>query len=142
VADKLQAFLRVVAHTVFSFIAALLAGGTLYAFLLPILGRERYYRVAQLPVMVVLLLSFVALGGAQVYHRWPDRRAFLAWVLPALWLCHLILSRGMAAMEGKWSDPLFWVGIGVSYSCGALIAAVVANKTLQKPPRSESPMGQ
>ena len=132
--EKLKAFLLVVAHTIFSFIAALVAGVTLHALFLPILGRERYHQIAHRPLMVVLILSCVGLGGAQVYCRWPDRRAFFAWVLPAFWLCHLILSHGTAAMEGKWSDPLFFLGAGASYSVGAFIAATLTRKTFQKPP--------
>jgi hypothetical protein len=132
--DKLKAIVMIVAHTVFSFIAVLVAGCTLYAFFRPLLGRERYHQLAHTPVMIVLLLSSVALGGMQVYRRWHDHRAFFAWVLPAIWICHLILSRGVAAMEGKWSDPFFLFGVGASYSVGALIAAIVPTKTLQKPP--------
>jgi hypothetical protein len=88
--------------------------------------------------MVVLLLAGVALGGVQVYRRWPDRRAFFAWALPAVWVCHLVLSRGMAAMEGQWSDPLLWLGIGSAYSLGAFITAIVTGKISKKPPAEVS----
>jgi hypothetical protein len=131
---KLRAFLALVAHTAFSFIAALASGCALYSFFVPILGKARYHQLAKTPVTVVLLLIGVALGGVQVYRRWPDRRAFFAWVLPAMWVCHLILSRGIAAMEGKWSDPMFWLGIGSAYSVGAFISAIVTGKIVQKPP--------
>ena len=81
-ADKLKAFLRVVGHTILSFIAALVAGFTFYAFFRPIVGRERYSNVARSPVMFVLLLIVVALWGMALYDRWHDRRAFFAWALP------------------------------------------------------------
>ena len=124
-ADKLKAFLRVVGHTILSFIAALVAGFTFYAFFRPIVGRERYSNVARSPVMFVLLLIVVALWGMALYDRWHDRRAFFAWVLPALWVCHLVLSRGIAALQGTWADTLFFFGIGAAYSLGAAIASWV-----------------
>ncbi len=139
-ADKLKAFLILVAHTIFSFVAALLAGCALYTSLRPLLGRERYQQLAHTPLIAVLLLTGVALGGARVYLRWPDRRAFFAWVLPSIWVCHLALSRGMAAMEGKWADPLFFFGAGASYSVGAVIAAITIRKSLtaiEKTPLSD-----
>lgn len=134
-ADKLEAFFKIVVHTLFSFIAALAAGCALYSFFRPILGREPYHQFAETSVMMVLLLTGVAVGGVQVYLRWPDRRAFFAWVFPALWVCHLMVSRGIGAMEDKWSDhPLFWLGIGSAYSMGAFITAIVTGKIVQKPP--------
>jgi hypothetical protein len=128
--DKLKALLALVAHTVFSFIAAFAGGCTLYALLRPILGSDRYRQLTQTPVMVVLLLTSVALGGVEGYRRWPDSRAFFTWVFPAIWVCHLILSHGMAAMTGKLSDPISFLGIGAAYSVGALTAAIVI-KTFQ-----------
>jgi hypothetical protein len=108
----------------------------LEAFVRPIMGKERYSQAvtAQTPTMVVLLLVIVALGGVVAYRRWADRCAFFAWILPALWLCHLMLSRGMEAMQGRWSDPLLFFAIGTAYSVGAFLAAVVGRKTLEKPP--------
>ncbi|MGO8794052.1 MAG: hypothetical protein ACLQLC_04450 [Candidatus Sulfotelmatobacter sp.] len=129
--DKRKAFLALIAHTAFSFIAAVAGGATLYAFFRPVLGRERYDQFAQTPAMIVLLLTGAAVGGAEAYRRWPDRRAFFVWVLPAFWVCHLIVSRGMAAMKGRWSDPLFFLGIGAAYSAGALTAAIVIRKMFQ-----------
>lgn len=129
-AEKLKAFLTLVAHTSFAFVAALVVGCALYTSLRPLLGRERYHQLAHSPLIAVLLLTGVALGGARVHLWWPDRRAFFAWVLPSIWLCHLALSRGIAAMEGKWADPLLFFGVGVSYSAGALMAAMTIRKPL------------
>jgi hypothetical protein len=127
-ADMLKAFLTLVAQTIFSFIVALFAGCALYTSLRPLLGKARYQQLAHTPLIVVLLLTGVALGGVRVYLWWPDRRAFFAWVLPSIWVCHLALSRGMAAMEGKWADPFFFFGVGASYSVGALIATMAFRK--------------
>jgi hypothetical protein len=127
-ADKLKAFLTLVAHTIFSFVAPLAAGCAVYTSLRPLLGRECYQQLAHTPWIAVLLLTGVALGGARVYLWWPDRRAFFAWVLPSIWVCHLALSRGIAAMEGKWADPFFFFGLGASYSIGALIAAIAIKR--------------
>jgi hypothetical protein len=124
-AEKLKALAKIVLHTVLSFVATLVAGSAVYSTFRPILGRERYHLFAQSPLMMVLLLTGVALGGMQVYRRWPDRLAFFAWVFPAIWTCHLLLYRGVAEMKGQWSDPLFWLGIGSAYSVGALITAIV-----------------
>src|SRR5215472_17621257 len=98
-ADKLKTFLRVVAHTLLSFIAVGFGGGMFYAFVQPIVGKERYNRAPHIPMMVVLLLFLVALGGVVAYRRWADHCAFLAWVLPAVWVLHLVLSRTSEAME-------------------------------------------
>jgi hypothetical protein len=124
-AEKLKSFLKVLAHTILSFIAALVAGFTFHAFFRPIVGRERYSSLARSPVMVVLLLIIVALWGMALYDKWHDRRAFFAWVLPALWVCHLLLSRGTAALQGTWADTLFFFEIGAAYSLGAVIASWV-----------------
>ncbi len=123
--EKFKAFLKVVGHTILSFVAALMGGFTFYAFFRPIVGRERYGQAAQSPVMVVLLLVVVGLWGLLLYARWHDRSAFFAWVLPALWVCHVILSRGVRSIEGKWADTLFFVEIGAAYSLGAVIASWV-----------------
>jgi hypothetical protein len=132
--DKLKAFLMVVAHTVLSFVAALVAGFTFYAFFRPIIGRERYSLIAQSPVMVVLLLIIVALWGLVLYDRWHDHRAFFAWVLPAIWICHLVLSRGLSALQGTWADTLFFLEIGAAYSVGAVVGAIAVGTMSQKPP--------
>jgi hypothetical protein len=124
-AEKLQAFAKIVLHTVLSFVATLVAGGAVYSTFRPILGRARYHQFARSPLIMVLLLTGVALGGMQVYRRWRDHFAFFAWALPGIWVCHLLLYRGMAEMTGQWSDPLFWLGIGSAYSIGALITAIV-----------------
>jgi len=123
--EKLKSFLKVVAHTTLSFLAAFVAGFTFYAFFRPIVGRERYSHAARSPVMVVLLLVVVALWGMALYDKWHDRRAFFAWVLPALWVCHLMLSRGIVALQGTWADTLFFFEIGAAYSVGAVIASWV-----------------
>ena len=135
-AEKLRVVLKVAAHTLLSFIAALMAGAALYSTIRPILGKERYSQLAHAhtPLMVVLLLIGVALSGVQVYRRWPDRRAFFAWVFPGIWACHLVASRGIAAMEGKWSDPLLLLGIGFAYSVGALITAILTREIFQEHP--------
>jgi CDP-diglyceride synthetase len=117
-----------VAHTILSFVAMLAGGCALYTSLRPLLGRERYQQLAHTPLIVVLLLTGVALRGARVYLWWPDRRAFFAWVLPSIWVCHLALSRGIAAVDGKWADPFFFFGVGASYSVGAWIAAMAIKK--------------
>jgi hypothetical protein len=132
-AYKLKAFLRVLAHTLLSFIAALSAGFMFYAFIRPIVGKERYSKTPHDPVIVALLLVIVLMGGVVAYRRWTDRCAFFAWVIPALWLCHLTLSRGMEAMRGRWSDPLFFFGIGAAYSVGALLAAMIVRKSTEAP---------
>lgn len=127
-AKKLKAFLRVVAHTILSFIAALVAGFTFYTFFRPIMGRERYSQVAQSPVMIALALIVVALWGMLLYDRWHDSRAFFAWVLPALWLCHQMLSGGIAASQVRWADGLFALEVGAAYSLGACVAAIILRK--------------
>jgi hypothetical protein len=127
-ADKLKAFLTLVAHTFFSFVAMLAGGCALYTSLRPLVGRERYQQLAHTPLIFVLLLTSVAMGGARVYLWWPDRRAFFVWVLPSIWVCHLALSRGIAAMEGKWADSFLFFGVGASYSVEALIAAMAFRK--------------
>jgi len=83
--------------------------------------------MAELPpaLTVVLLLTGVAIIGGLIYRRWADWTALFAWLLPALWVCHLMLSRGAAVMEGQWSDPLFFLEVGAAYSAGAFIAAMV-----------------
>ncbi len=133
-ADKIKAFLRVIAHTILSFVAALVAGFTFYGFFRPIVGRERYRQLANTPVMIALLLIIVVLWGMVLYHRWHDRYAFLAWVLPALWVCHLMMSQGVAALQGRWSDTLFFFEIGAAYSAGAWAAAIALGRTPQEPP--------
>lgn len=133
-ANKAKAFLRVIAHTILSLVAALVAGFTFYGFFRPIVGRERYSQLANTPVMIALLLIIVALWGMVLYHRWHDRCAFLAWVLPALWVCHLMMSRGVAALQGRWSDTLFLFEIGAAYSVGAWAAALVLGRTPQEWP--------
>lgn len=111
-------------------------GSMLEAFVRPIMGKERYSQavVAQRATVVALLLVIVLLGGLVAYRRWADRCAFFAWILPALWLCDLMLSRGMEAMQGRWSDPLFLFAIGAAYSVGAFLAAIFSRKTFEKPP--------
>lgn len=126
--DNLKPLLRLAGHTVFSFIAALAGSCTLYTLLRPILGPERYHHLAQTPVMMTFLLTSIGVGGFEGYRRWPVRSAFFAWALLALWILHLLLNRGRAAMNGKWSDPFFWFGIGAAYSVGALIGATVITK--------------
>ena len=135
---KLKAFLALLAHTAFSFIAAFTSFCAVYSFFVPILGKARYNQFAKTPMIWVLLLMGVALGGVQVYRRWPDRRAFFAWVFPAIWVCHLVLSRGIEDMEGKWSDPMFFLAIGSAYSVGAFISAIVTGNVIQKPPAETS----
>jgi hypothetical protein len=134
-ADKLKRFFRVVGHTFLAIIAAIFAGTMLEAFVRPMVGKQRYSQAvaAHTPTVVVLLLVIVLLGGVVAYRRWADRCAFLAWILPALWLCHLMLSRGMEAMKGRWSDPGLFFAVGAAYSIGAFFAAIVEGKTLQKP---------
>ena len=137
-ADKLKAFLRVVGHTILSFIAALVAGFTFYTFFRPLVGRERYSQAARSPVMVVLLLIIVALWGMMLFERWHDRRAFYAWVLPALWVCHLMLSRGIATLQGKWADTLMFFEIGAAYAVGAYVASIVLRRAGQAPQKGSS----
>jgi hypothetical protein len=127
-AEKLKAFLTLLAHTIFSIVATLASGCALYVSLRPLVGRERYQQLAHTQLILVLLLTGVALGGARVYLWWPDRRAFFAWGLPSIWVCHLALSRGITAIQGKWADPFFFVGVGASYSAGALIAAMALKR--------------
>lgn len=127
-AVKLKAFLILLAHTILSFVVMMAAGCALYTSLRPLLGRQRYQQLAHTPLIVVLLLTGVALGGARVYLWWPHRCAFFAWVLPSIGVCLLALSRGTAAMEGKWADPFFFFGVGASYSVGALIVTMVIKK--------------
>lgn len=127
-ANKLKAFLTLLAHTFFSIVASLTSGCALYVSLRPLVGKGRYQQLAHTPLLVVLLLTGVALGGARVYLWWPDRRAFFAWALPSIWVCYLALSRGIAAMDGKWADPFFFFGVGAAYSLGALIAATAIKR--------------
>jgi len=84
--------------------------------------------------MILLLLTGVVLVGGVLYRRWADRRALFAWLLPALWVCHLMLSRDPAKMEGQWPDPLFFLEVGAAYSAGALIAVIVTKKMSHKHP--------
>jgi hypothetical protein len=123
--DKLKPVLRLAGHTAFSFVAALAGASTLYALLRPLLGRERYQELAQTPLMILLLLASVSIGGAEGYRRWPVRSAFFAWALPAIVVFHLLVNRGWTGMNQKWSDPFFFFGIGAAYSVGALLAAIV-----------------
>ena len=130
-ADKLKAFLALLAQTILSIVAALASGCALYVSLRPLLGRQRYQQLAHTPLIPLLLMTGIALGGARIYLWWPDRRAFFVWLFPSIWVCHLALSRGLSAMEGKWADPFFFFGVGASYSVGAVIAATAIKK--QKP---------
>lgn len=123
-------------HTILSFIGALVAGFTFYAFFRPIVGRDRYGQIAHGPVMFVLLLIIVALWGMMLYDRWRDRRAFFAWVLPALWVCHLMLSQVIATLQGKWPDTLFFFEIGAAYAVGAHVASIVHQRARQEAPPS------
>jgi hypothetical protein len=127
-ADMLKAFLSLVAQTILSIVAMLASGCALYVSLRPLVGRERYQQLVHTPVIPVLLMTGIALGGARAYLWWSDRRALFVWVLPSIWVCHLVLYRGIAAMQGKWSDPFFFFGVGASYSVGALIAALTTKK--------------
>ena len=52
----------------------LASGCTLYVSLRPLVGRERYQQLAHTPLLVVLLLIGIALGGARFYLWWPDPR--------------------------------------------------------------------
>ena len=133
---KLNAFLRVVGHTLLSFIAVLVCGFTFYACFRPIVGPERYAQLSQSPIMVGLFLIVVALWGLVLYERWHDNRAFFAWVLPALWTCHLVLSGGPAA-PNKWADSLFLLEVGGAYSVGAAIAAIVLRRAAQGAPSDQ-----
>jgi hypothetical protein len=132
--DKLKTFFRIVAHTLLSFAAAMASGLALSSSLRPALGKVRYSEFAHTPTMIVLLLTGVAIVGGLIYRRWADWTALFAWLLPVLWVCHLMLSRGAAEMEGQWSDPLFLLEGGAAYSAGAFIAAMVAKKMSHKLP--------
>jgi len=141
-ASKFKTLLWLVAHTLLAFAASLVAGFTFYALLRPIIGLQRYNELAKSsPVMIALLLIVVALWGLVLYDRWHDRRAFFAWVLPALWICHLILSRGWSALEGTWADRLFFLEIGAAYSAGAAVGAIVLRKTSSNPPGDSESAG-
>lgn len=126
-----------VGHTVLSFNAALFGGFMFYGFIRPIVGRERYSKTPHDPIMISLLLVIVLLGGVVAYRRWADSCAFFAWVLPSIWACHILLSRGIDAMQGQWFDRLFFLETALAYSVGALLAATVFRETLKKPPPSE-----
>lgn len=137
-AVKLKAFLWLVAHTLLAFAAALTAGFTFYTFFRPIIGRQRYSLAVRSPLMILALLIVVALWGIVLYDKWRDHRAFYAWVLPALWICHLILSKGWTALQGTWADRLFFLEIGAAYSAGAAVAAIVLKRAARPPGDSES----
>ena len=128
--DKLKPLLRLAGHTVFSFLAAVAGGCTLYGLLRPILGAERYHQLTQTPAMMVLLLALVGIGGVEGYRRWPVRGAFFAWAIPAIRVFHLLVSRGWAIMNEKGADSFFFLGIGTAYSVGAMLAASVIRKRL------------
>jgi hypothetical protein len=127
-AHKLKATLMVFVHTVLSFLAAFVAGFTFYAFWRPVIGHERYYLVARSPGIVILVLIVVAFWGLAIYARWHDHRAFFAWVLPAVFTFHFVLSRGLTAVLGPypwWADAFIFLEIGAAYSAGAVLGAVV-----------------
>jgi hypothetical protein len=132
--EKLKTFLRIVGHTLISFAAAMTSGLILESSLRPVLGKVRYSQFARTPTMIVLLLTGVALLGGVLYRRWTDWRALFAWLFPALWFCHLVLSREAAEMEGRWSDPLLFLEVGAAYSAGPLISAMVTKKMSHKHP--------
>jgi nitrate reductase gamma subunit len=134
---KLRIVLRVVGHTFLSFVAAIFGGSLFQAFIQPLVGKARYSRTPNDPFMLALLLVIVALGGVVAYRRWFDRCSFFAWVFPTIWLCHLMLSRGMEAMQGRWSDPLFYFGIGAAYSLGAFFASIRKLPTTDASPLSD-----
>lgn len=131
---KLKTFFRIVAHTLLSFAAAMASGIALSSSLRPALGKARYSEFAHAPMMIALLLTGVAIVGGLIYRRWADRTALLAWLLPALWVSHLMISRDAAEMEGQWSDPLFFLEVGAAYSAGTFIAAMVTKKMSHKLP--------
>src|ERR1700744_5979937 len=130
--DKAKAVLMMVIHTILSFVAAFFAGLTFNVFFRPVIGRERYRVIAKSPVMVVLLLVVVALWGMILYEKWHDRRAFLAWVLPAMWIVHILLSRGVGAFLENWADNLFFFAVGAAYSVGAIVSAMVIKRQPQR----------
>jgi hypothetical protein len=129
-AEKLRRFARVVGHSILAFVAAVSAGAVFQATLLPIVGKQRYARVAHDPVMLALMMGYILLTGFLVYRKWGDDCAFFAWIFQALWICHLALSRGFGAMAGKWSDRLFVLGIGTAYSVGAFAASLFGRSNL------------
>jgi len=127
--EKLETILRIVGHTLLSFVAALVGGFTFYTFFRSVIGRQQYSLIAKSPAMIVLLLIVVALWGLVLYGKWRDHHAFLAWLLPALWVAHLILSRGFAALQGTWADTLFFFDVGAAYSIGATLSALMLRTT-------------
>lgn len=131
---KLMAALMIGVHTLLSVIGTLVAGFTFYTFWRPLVGHHRYNEIARSPVMVALLLLVVALWGVVVYGRWHDRRGAFAWVLPALWCCHLFISGGIEALQtGKGDVAIGLLVVAVAYSLGAAVAAVVVGRVVAKP---------
>jgi hypothetical protein len=133
-AAKLMTALMVMVHSVLSVIGTLVAGFTFYTFWRPLVGHHRYNEIARSPVMVALLLLVVALWGVVVYGRWHDRRGAFAWVLPALWCCHLFISGGIGALHtGKGDLAICFLMVAAAYSLGAVVAAVVVGRVVANP---------
>ena len=135
-AHKLKAMLMVFVHTVLSFLAALVAGFTFYTFWRPVIGHQRYSLVARSPGSVMLVLVVVALWGLAIYARWHDHHAFFAWVLPAVFTFHFVVSRGLTVVLGPypwWADAFLFLEICAAYSAGAVLGAIVTGTMFARP---------
>jgi hypothetical protein len=135
---KLKACLQVVGHTLLALVAALVAGFSFRSFLRPLMGPLRYRVLTETPLMILLMLTVIALWGILLYYRWRDRHAFYAWVLPAIWCVHLLVSRGPAVFRssnGPADMASFFLEICLAYSAGAVLSAMVIHGLLRKPAR-------
>jgi len=131
---KLIIALKVVAHSVLSVVGALVAAFTFYTFWRPLVGHHRYNEIARSPVLIVLLLVVVALWGMVVNRTWHNHWGMLAWVLPALWCCHLFASRGSDAFQTvRGAIATCFLVVAIVYSVGAVLAEVVSRRAVPKP---------
>jgi hypothetical protein len=131
---KLTTALMIVVHSVLSVVGALVAGFTFYTFWRPLVGHHRYNEIARSSAMVLLLLLVVALWGVGVYGRWHDRCAAFAWVLPALWCCHLLIIGGMEAFQtGRGVIATCFLMVAAVYSLGAVVGITASRKTAAEP---------
>jgi uncharacterized membrane protein len=125
---KLKACLQVLGHTLLALVAALVAGFSFHSFLRPLMGPLKYSVLAETPLMILLMLTVIAFWGILLYYRWRDHHAFYAWVLPAIWCLYLLLSRGSGVFRRPTRSAdlaSFFLEIGLAYSAGAVLSAMV-----------------
>lgn len=131
---KLTVALKIAVHGLLSVVGGLVAAFTFYTFWRPLVGHNRYNEIARSPVLIVLVLVVVALWGMVINRLWHNPWGTLAWVLPALWCCHLFVAGGLNMFQTvRGAIATCVLIVAAVYSLGALVAVVVTRGAATKP---------